>query len=665
MPNWYQTQNKNWFVNPYNFVSLRGVERKRIEEWRGSETDRVAGSIHCTLTTKTPLALPDHAPSDPSRIKAEDVTGGQHFSYPFMSVDGATPIIPGSEIRGMVRSVYEAVTKSCLGILDDSLLTGRSYDVKTPGILHNCKGKWSLYNGRQTPIKTFNDSEFGFFVSTENGVRYLNTEDGEIIPNLSRVYYQTVQVVTYNRQGSGVRTNYVNKICLYDPKGSKSGWSDGYLIIGEIGVKGNKNRHCSHVISHNRELVCDVSQEDIDNLKSVLSFYSNEKLNTALDGVNHTGYVGYDPEISKTLPVFYERVNGKLHLAPAIYSREVYYKTIDEIAGRYVSCARITDAEHDAVCPACALFGVVRENEKHGRSYGSAVRFSDALPSKYELYPDYTTLKELSGPKISSAEFYLSTPRIRGGIPRTWNYEYARVRKQNTRNGIDRFVHSAQIRGRKFYFHWSKVVPENYTSAEKTVRNTSVQLLKSGTFAFDVFFDGVSRKQLSELLWSLSPRDPKEPKAVFCHKIGTGKSLGLGSVEIRVTSAEIRSYDINTGEYRTEPVSMTDETTEIMTGVSHDLLYMLKFDVDRAWSTGYPVNMEDGTSGGISYPIGDNGDRNDENRSASYQWFIGNKQVTTGSSDDGKGTDPKYSQTLPVPAEVSKPGIRLRILEKH
>lgn len=651
MPKWYQSRNGNWFVNPYNFVPLSGVERKSIEDWRGDRADRVTGSIHCTMTAKTPIALPDHAPSDPSRIKTEDVTGGgQHFSYPFMSVDGATPIIPGSEIRGMVRSVYEAVTKSCLGILDDSILTGRSYDFKQPGVIRrNESGDWELHQGKMYQINTFNDRSSEFTVTTENSQRLLHTFD-ETIANLS--------IVSFNTDDSNRTVVQISAdIRRYTKK--------GYLLIGEIGVKDNSSRHCSHVISRRKDaLIGIVPNHAIDNLDSVLKCYRDEKLNSCKDDEFHSGYVDYKLDPTGT-PVFYSKVGDEYHLAPAMRSRETYYKTLDEIVGKYTPCSRIANVGNGSICPACALFGVVREDEKNGRSYGSAVRFSDALPSEYELDSDYTPLKELFAPKISSAEFYLSPPRIRRGIPRTWNYEYVRVRKPNTKNGIDRFVHSAQIRGRKFYFHWSKVIPEDYTSEQKTLRNSSVQLLKSGTFGFDVFFDRISRKQLSELLWSLSPRDPREPEAVFCHKIGTGKSLGLGSVEIKVTSAEIRSFDINTAEYRTEPVSMTDETAEIMTRVSPDLMYMLKFDVGRAWNAGYPVNMEDGTSGGICYPIGDNGGRNDENRFASYQWFIGNKQVTTGSADDGNGIDPKYSQTLPVPAEVSKSGKRLRTLEKH
>lgn len=648
MAKWKQTSDGNWFVNPYNFVPLNGIERKSIEDWRGSKPERVTGSIHCTLTVRTPIALPDHAPTDPSRIKVEEVTGGQHFSYPFMSVDGEKPMIPGSEIRGMVRSVYEAATKSCLGILNDSILTGRSYDLKQPGVIRQDEsGKWELHQGNMYRIKTFNGCCSDFSVTTENSQRFLHTSD-ETIANLSRV--------SFNTDGSNRTVIQISAdISRYKRK--------GYLLIGEIGVKDNSSRHCSHVISRRKDArIGIIPDEAIKNLESVLKCYRDEKLNGCKDDVFHSGYVDYKLDKTGT-PVFYSKVGEKYHLAPAMFSRETYYKTLDEVAGEHTPCSRIANGGNDSLCPACALFGVVRENERNGRSYGSAVRFSDALPSEYALDSDYTTLKELSSPKISSAEFYLSP--IVGA--RTWNFEYVRIRKPKTKNEIVRRAHSAQIRGRKFYFHWSNIDRADYTSSEKTARNSSVQLLKNGTFSFDVFFDGISRKQLSELLWSLAPSDPEKPEAAFYHKIGTGKSLGLGSVEIKVNSAEIRSFDINTGEYKTESVSLTEKFAKSMARVSSELMYMLRFDDGRVWSAGYPVKTGDGTFGGISYPIADNGDKNDENGRASYQWFIGNKQISTGnrSADDGKGTDPKYSQTLPGPAEVSKLDKRLRTLKKE
>ncbi len=673
---WYPTSEGNWFVNPYNFVPLKGVDRRRVDEWRGDKNDRLCGSIHCKLTLKTPLALPDHAHKSMETV----IVNGkeeEHPSYPFMSIDGPTiedrtdpdagsnrrfipgserPFIPGSELRGIIRSVYEAATKSCLSVLDDSPLAGRSYDVKKPGILKKENGKWVLYEGDLVPIKTFNDHKYGFDIVTENGVRYIETLYKYKIANLSHVSFFTDD------------NGYIDFI---EPYNSKRKARDGYLIIGEKGVRENNKRHCSHVIMEKNKKVCEVSSAEINNLKSVLAFYADEKRNAAKDGTNHTGYIGYSPDGNDILPIFYERVNKKLHLAPAIYSRECYYKTMDEVAGMHTPCSRQgSNGNIDAVCPTCALFGTIREDAKNGRNYGSAVRFSDAIASscKFVVDPDdkpiAVTLKELAGPKPSAAEFYTTRPNV-CGIPRTWNFEYARIRDKNERGKIRRELGSdLKIRGRKFYYHWTNVKKEDYSTEVKNGRNVTVDLLEEGVFDFDVFFDGISAKQLNGLIWCLSPKAPDDTDALFCHKLGMGKPLGLGSVKVDVEKVTIRKYSADTFEYTTEPYELPNEFAKNIASINENLLFMLRFDESREWSVGYPA-QNDGRKGGISYPIADNGEESDENRRASYQWFIGNRQIANDKNDPGKGTDPKFCQVLPAPQEVAVPDKRLRTLIKE
>ena len=60
--------------------------------------------------------------------------------------DDSTAFIPGSEIRGMVRSVYEAATDSCMGILEDEPMNGRSTQfTKYHGLIKKEVDGWYLY----------------------------------------------------------------------------------------------------------------------------------------------------------------------------------------------------------------------------------------------------------------------------------------------------------------------------------------------------------------------------------------------------------------------------------------------------------------------------------------------------------------------------------------
>lgn len=91
------------FVNPYNFVPLEG-KCLRYAPMLGDLT----GVIECTLTTLSPLFIPDTE----SKEERNDIP-----SYKFFSYDGQTPVIPGSSIRGVVRGVYEAAFNGCLSAL--------------------------------------------------------------------------------------------------------------------------------------------------------------------------------------------------------------------------------------------------------------------------------------------------------------------------------------------------------------------------------------------------------------------------------------------------------------------------------------------------------------------------------------------------------------------
>jgi len=111
------------FHNPYNFVPAlpRNSDQfttdlaKELGDLGESDpaphgvycADRWSGKIAVTLTTKTPLLIPDAA------NLTEDEKG--HKTYPLRVVDGK-PYLPPTSIKGMLRSAYEAVTNSRLSV---------------------------------------------------------------------------------------------------------------------------------------------------------------------------------------------------------------------------------------------------------------------------------------------------------------------------------------------------------------------------------------------------------------------------------------------------------------------------------------------------------------------------------------------------------------------
>lgn len=132
---------KSGAVNPYNFVSLGG-EVKRSKPVNGM----LSGVIHCSMTNATPLALPDFS-ADNNKGKTDE-----HKIAPFFKV-GGNPVIPGSEIRGVIRSAYETLSNSCLSVNNNNVLSARSSNVRNAGVVCYKEGCWHLYKASYSKTK--------------------------------------------------------------------------------------------------------------------------------------------------------------------------------------------------------------------------------------------------------------------------------------------------------------------------------------------------------------------------------------------------------------------------------------------------------------------------------------------------------------------------------
>lgn len=94
-------------IDPYGFVPLFGtVLRENVSSHGLVLADRHHGRFVCRLTTKTPLFVS----YDPTRVTSNE-RGHEEVRFPVF--DGVA-VIPGSSLKGAIRSVVEAVEPSCL-----------------------------------------------------------------------------------------------------------------------------------------------------------------------------------------------------------------------------------------------------------------------------------------------------------------------------------------------------------------------------------------------------------------------------------------------------------------------------------------------------------------------------------------------------------------------
>ena len=100
-------------------------------------------------------------------------------------------------------------------------------------------------------------------------------------------------------------------------------------------------------------------------------------------------------------------------------------------------------------------------------------------------------------------------------------------------------LQGSQIRGRKFYWHHNDKIEEKFETFADSIKmnskekyNSSLQLLDFGNeFEFEVHFNNLNDDELGVLIYSLELEDD------LLHKIGKGKSLGLGSCKIEIKEA--------------------------------------------------------------------------------------------------------------------------------
>ena len=108
--------------NPYNFVPWKGSNPNAAEEPCNAAHDRLdrnrlSGSIGVTLTARTPIFVP-----------AGELGAADSYCDPprdfFHCWDGRRQryAIPGSSVKGVVRSLFEALTNSRAGVTDEAEL---------------------------------------------------------------------------------------------------------------------------------------------------------------------------------------------------------------------------------------------------------------------------------------------------------------------------------------------------------------------------------------------------------------------------------------------------------------------------------------------------------------------------------------------------------------
>lgn len=536
---------------PYNFVSLADPvvtippppERDRYHD--GYYT----GALHCTLKALTPLYT--RAALEPTEVGAREAKNKPDFFY----VDPATkePVIPGSGLRGVVRSVVEIVTNSKLQPVTDRQLFYRTLDTSALGERYR-----SRMTGGDPNVDGWHPlAEAGYMEKRGNryfirpartilGVQhYRVTEDRVIaaIPDIDemarekgnnrwspnpeyrwkRIKIWFKPVAPTRRTNSASYYADVTEISTEDRSHIK-GWEKGELIAcGWVPSQGGPGKARHWIIGPPDDPEKSIPIDDID-----IDAYRESGAGIT-QRITRSRFSVLPNQDRESIPCFYVRWQDSEGRERIAFGHTAMFRLPYTLSPRDLLPAEHRDVQ--TIDMAEAIFGRVVDE---GHAIAGRVYFGDAkLTSPRPPEPEISLL--LSGPKPTAVQQYLVQP----------SDEPSRMRVYDPDENGER----ATLRGHKLYWHrGNAAVKQAIADAEQAradargrdaddTQTTHLRPVAAGTqFTFTVHFENLSKVELGALIWALQlPQGKETPSVDYCHKVGMGKPAGLGSVKITAT----------------------------------------------------------------------------------------------------------------------------------
>jgi len=494
---------QDYAVSPYNFISLpnkvyfidKEEERNILKGLHGRyEKDRYHGWIDLSIKTLTPLYTRCASP-DQSDYNNHDFYYTEHPEL---------PMIPGSSIRGLFRSLLEITTSAKLvpGIhMMNKKLVYRD--------ISNKKYRKRLLDRKKTIHAGYlfkeNGDRFIRPAKKVNGKTFVRISNYQIEKYLGKTK-EEIEIAQQEQKilKDKIFVKLVSNKKVYLSREQKKGFVPAKLLFTGY-MDDKKKNYCifeedsqADDIKIPRE-IWDVFQEDNKAHRSI-------KTRTVTDEKKAN-----DPD--KHI-VFYllDQVGNLEFLGTTMMMRLPYQKSTREA----VPFSMYREQRLDIVD---SLFGRVNPDSIKGRLF-----FSDALLVKKEedSSPFYTDLENgvkiphvLNNPKPTSYQMYL---------------------EQNKTNELKDYNDSnITIRGRKMYWHKPWVTEEEIFQKEKDLKklekvDTKIRPVKPGTeFNGKIYFYNLTSLELGSLLWLLKQASKKG----YALKLGMGKPLGMGSIEIQ------------------------------------------------------------------------------------------------------------------------------------
>ncbi|HOO57141.1 MAG TPA: TIGR03986 family CRISPR-associated RAMP protein [bacterium] len=564
---------------PYNFIPLyenpydvsdgyQIASGEKLKPWEKNDTYHpglLSGVIHLDIKTEKPTYVgcgikKEDADmisriTDPDKKKAAEKKLKRDFF--FSNSETLEPVIPGSSIRGMTRSLVEILTCGKFTDFVDDRFMYRAVFNSDP-VNHEYK-------------KVFKTQD-GFYPSRniKCGYLHINGVDWSIIPaNEHLINEELFSFVHITPKKWEMRNNKIKyndqdiigrKIKLKLPstlKGKHIGAASikypvccDYIFKDELemlsGVKkAEYNSYVEAVIfrtgsmGSRKHYHCAVFEKQMQDSKSISIEIPDRIKNVYLDDTSAKKGIDARP-LKDGSPVFYaiekKQNNEKLvFFGPTMFFRLPYEKSISDYVPPELKNEKAIDMAE-------AMFGTVDDGN---RIIKGRLSFEDApldpqqmennnnfdpflqTPANHpEKYQGLWSPKILGGPKATAVQNYLlqHPPQKRNDPIMNWNS------KRGTANALKN--DETLIRGYKRYWHKPNA-DENFIFENLPVEDSQHVVMKPVRgrvhFCGKIKFNNITHLELGALLAALDlPSDMR-------HQIGMGKPRGMGSVQITPT----------------------------------------------------------------------------------------------------------------------------------
>ena len=444
--------------------------------------DNYSGYIDVSIMTKTPLFIGESAKADKNLIL--EFYGGKD-----------TPRIPGSSIKGMVKQIFKIITASSfrpfsnvkgVGDFEDKNLYLRSFADKILSFRKYYKDRMVTEeaNGKGQ-IKPATKASAGFIIQTKKGSWF-------IVPSTK-----------FKKSYKGKPSDKASII-----------WDSEFKYVDiHVGKMSSKKSYMRILVPTNFDVKQRISipQECLNSYRDDRARKKNATIHLleakdAIKGIKAVQLTGCK-DIDYVVPCFYTAVNGEVkHFGHGRFYRIAYDFTIGHHIPKYLR------KQNKGIDLTDSIFG-------YGNSWAGRVSFTDAIPSSVVRMCEANFPRPLMTPNPTSFQFYLVQD-----FRKPMNEAYHWGDKNSVLRGYKMYWHQSLNKSRKWMLSSSNKIIKGMKKIRPVDENTQ--------FTSRIYFKHLSAVELGALLMALNLNEVAPKDKCIYYKLGMGKSIGLGSIEL-------------------------------------------------------------------------------------------------------------------------------------